>query len=75
MECRHRPPFGFSPKISTPVENTVEKQVKWQRYRWKRLIYRYSGGGEGCRPIDFGPPHPPAADLPRLDVSFSGESQ
>ena len=26
MQCRRLDPFGFSPKISTPVENTVEKQ-------------------------------------------------
>ena len=25
MRCRRIEPFGFSPKISTPVENTVEK--------------------------------------------------
>jgi hypothetical protein len=28
MQCRHLESFGFSPKISTPVENIVEKQVK-----------------------------------------------
>ena len=38
--CGHSSPFGFSPKISTPVENTVEKQVKWSSHRWKRLIFR-----------------------------------
>ena len=53
MECRYRPTFGFSPKISTPVENTVEKLVKWQRYRWKCPIYRISGKGEGLRPHSF----------------------
>ena len=53
MRCRHCPPFGFSPKISTPVENTVEKQVKWPSYRWKSLIYRDFGEGEGCRRHSF----------------------
>jgi len=31
-------PFGFSPKISTPVENTVEKQMKRSSYPRKRLL-------------------------------------
>jgi len=43
-------PFGFSPKISTPVENTVEKQAKWQRSGRKCLCYRDSGEGEGRLP-------------------------
>jgi hypothetical protein len=42
MKCRHLEPFGFSPKISTPVENIVEKQMKRPWCRWKRLIYRDS---------------------------------
>ena len=47
MQGRHRAPFGFSPKISTPVENTVEKQVKRLMYRWKWPIYRDFWPGEG----------------------------
>lgn len=39
--------FGFSPKISTPVENIVEKQVKRLGCRWKCLIYRVFSPGEG----------------------------
>jgi hypothetical protein len=38
MQCRRLDPFGFSPKISTPVENIVEKQKKRLGCRWKRLI-------------------------------------
>jgi hypothetical protein len=40
-------PFGFSPKISTPVENTVEKQVKRSSYHRKRLIFWDFRDGEG----------------------------
>ena len=47
MQCLRLDPFGFSPKISTPVENIVEKQVKRLGYRWKRLIYRAFSAGEG----------------------------
>jgi hypothetical protein len=47
MQGRYRAPFGFSPKISTPVENTVEKQAKRLRYRWKCPIYRDFRPGEG----------------------------
>jgi hypothetical protein len=42
----HSSPFGFSPKISTPVENIVEKQVKWSSHRWKRLVFRRFRPGE-----------------------------
>ena len=44
--CGRSSPFGFSPKISTPVENIVEKQVKWSSHRWKRLIFRHFRPGE-----------------------------
>ena len=44
--CGHSSPFGFSPKISTPVENTVEKQVKWSSHRWKGLIFHGFRPGE-----------------------------
>ena len=47
MQCRRLDPFGFSPKISTPVENIVEKQMKRLGCRWKRLIYRGFSPGEG----------------------------
>jgi hypothetical protein len=47
MQCCRLEPFGFSPKISTPVENIVEKQMKRPGCRWKRLIYHDSGHGEG----------------------------
>ena len=47
MHCRRLEPFGFSPKISTPVENIVEKQMKRLGCRWKWLIYRDFGQGEG----------------------------
>ena len=47
MQCRRPGPFGFSPKISTPVENIVEKQMKLLGYRWKRLIYGVFSPGEG----------------------------
>ena len=47
MQCRRLEPFGFSPKISTPVENIVEKQMNQLGCRWKRLIYRDSGQSEG----------------------------
>jgi hypothetical protein len=46
MQGGRRVPFGFSPKISTPVENTVEKQVKRPGYNWKRPIYRDFWPGE-----------------------------
>ena len=42
----YRSPFGLSPKISTPVENTVEKQEKWQRCRRKWPIYGHFRPGE-----------------------------
>jgi len=47
MQRRRIDPFGFSPKISTPVENIVEKQMKRLGYGWKRLIYRAFSAGEG----------------------------
>jgi hypothetical protein len=47
MQRRRLDPFGFSPKISTPVENIVEKQMKRLGYGWKRLIYRAFSAGEG----------------------------
>jgi hypothetical protein len=47
MQCGRLERFGFSPKISTPVENIVEKQMKRPWCRRKRLIYRDSGRGEG----------------------------
>jgi len=47
MQCRRLDPFGFSPKISTPVENIVEKQKKRLGCRWKRLIYRAFSASEG----------------------------
>ena len=51
-------PFGFSPKISTPVENTVEKQAKRQRSRWKCPFYRDFGEGEGRLPHVLRPSEP-----------------
>jgi len=42
-------PFGFSPKISTPVENIVEKQMKRSSYCLKRLIFMDFRHGEGLR--------------------------
>ena len=38
MQCCRLEPFGFSPKISTPVENTVEKQVKRSRSARNSLV-------------------------------------
>jgi len=43
---RYSNPFGFPPKISTPVENTVEKQVKRLSHCWKALIFRDFRPGE-----------------------------
>lgn len=42
-----RVPFGFSPKISTPVENTVEKQVKRSSCRLKHPVFMGFWLGEG----------------------------
>jgi hypothetical protein len=47
MQCCRLESFGFSPKISTPVENIVEKQMKRPGCGWKCPIYRDSGCGEG----------------------------
>ena len=45
----HSSPFGFSPKISTPVENIVEKQLKRSSYRRKHSIFQVFREGEGHR--------------------------
>jgi hypothetical protein len=42
-------PFGSFPKISTPVENIVEKRVKRLRYPLERLIFWRFWPGEGLR--------------------------
>jgi hypothetical protein len=44
--CGHCCPFGFSPKISTPVENTVEKQMKRSGYSRKCQRFLHFRPGE-----------------------------
>ena len=53
MQGCFRVPFGFSPKISTPVENTVENQVKRSSCRWKRQYFQRFRQGEGWRVAIF----------------------
>jgi hypothetical protein len=44
---RPNSPFGFSPKISTPVENTVEKQHVTAEVFQKTSIFGGFSRGEG----------------------------
>jgi len=47
---RERRRFGFSPKISTPVENTVENSAIQSSSMQKRLISGRFPGGEARKP-------------------------
>ena len=54
---RFEPTFGFSPKISTPVENTVEKQVKWSSSALKCPGFGHLRQAKVVGSRFFGPPH------------------